>query len=130
MGFLKHQPDAWVVLQDDTHPWYDTAKRGAVTLLRHNLQSNAIFLVHLQSRWLLISSNDEVVPAIFLFTEHARDGISVSFYRILRGISLSPLWLREMNRYIKTVLDFHKPVDVPAELEHPYMDMFKFKGFD
>jgi hypothetical protein len=128
MGYLKSQPETWVVLRDGTHPWYEIAKCGANSLLRHTLEvEQPVFLVNLKSRWLLILEDGELVPAIFLFTDEARDGIAVSFYRIFGGAAISPEWMKTMNGLIQVVLDMNPPFVPELETPSPYADMYRVR---
>jgi hypothetical protein len=114
MGYLKYQQDSWVTLRDDLkHPWYKEAALGLTTLLRNEIPVNELtFLVHLESRWLLALSQGEVIPAVFLFTEHAKDGLSVSFYRILQ---LNGQWYDELRKLVYELLVFSQKTE---EIEH------------
>lgn len=126
MGYLKYKKDSWAVLQEGIHPWYFTAKQGADTLLRNCLpDGQPIFLLHLESRWLLIMVEGKVVPAIFLFTDLARDGISVSFYRIFGGAALSTEWMDMMNELVSGVISFHAVEQLP-EAVLPFDEMYRF----
>ena len=127
MGYLQHRPEEWVVL-DEKHPWYFAATNSTDTLLRHSLD-NATYLIHLRSRWMMIGNYGatglEVVPAIFLFTEHARDGLAVSFYRVLGGGSLAPSWIEKMKELVQYVITSHQEAVLPVERSTPYDEMYK-----
>lgn len=126
LGYLKHQPDSWVVIRP-THPWYSKAKEGADTLLRHTLAEPPVFLLHLQSRWLLIVTDGNVFPAIFLFTDERRDGLAVSFYRILSGSCLSLDWIALTKKLVNAILEANPEPEPQVELPSPYADLFKVK---
>lgn len=123
MGYLKHREEDWVVLRVNEHPWHQICSKGANTLLRHDLSGEPIFLLHLQSRWLLIFEGEELVPAIFLFTEDCRDGLPVSFYRIFGGAGLASL--KETTKLAKRILEAQPSVEVPPEKTHPYDELYK-----
>jgi hypothetical protein len=118
MGYLKHAQEDWLVLDDVDVEWYNVAKQSIDTLLRHNVpQGKLVFLFHLKSRWLFAGVDNQIIPAIFLFSEDRRDGLAVSFYRILGGDSLTPEWNNELNSLFAGVVRFHdesKPPVLPT----------------
>jgi hypothetical protein len=128
MGYLKYQPESWVVLHEG-HPWYKIAESGANTLLRNSLLvGHPIFLYHLESRWLLIVCEGEVIPAIFLFTEHARSGIAVSFYRVFGGAAISPTWMALMKELVTGVILASPPEVLELDTPTPHDSLYQFKG--
>lgn len=125
MGYLKHRSEEWEVIREN-HVWHNKAVSGANTLLRHTLGEHPTFLLHLQSRWLLILDEEGLVPAIFLFTEFARDGLAVSYYRLFGGVALA--WMPELTELVLDVVNSQKQPEMPPEIEHPYKELFKFHG--
>jgi hypothetical protein len=120
MGHLKYKPEMWVNI-DSVHPWYADIKYSLTTLLRDlplSSHNDLTFLLNLESRWLLVgidgAAKFRVVPAIFLYTEHRKDGLSVSFYKILSGVSLSSPWLDEFTRLFLATLTSCKEESHPT----------------
>lgn len=112
MGYLEHQPDKWVSVNTG-HVWHSSIVESTQTLFRHELpRGEHIYLVHLQSRWMLVATESaeglKVIPTILLFTDQPRDGVSVSFYRIMSGVSLSRTWMNKLTELVQGVLDIQE----------------------
>lgn len=124
MGYLKYQKEAWVSLSGNDHPWYENMTESLNTLLRHEVpEGEPVFLFHLESRWLIAAYNGVVIPAIFLFTEHARDGLSISFYRLFGGSALS--WIPEITQLFQDIVELQTVEKLP-EAVLPFDEMYRF----